>query len=64
MKRKTRRTRRQLALLLQSERRTLWPADTQSALIVALADLLLEALGRDEAHLPVGDRGDEPEDQR
>jgi hypothetical protein len=64
MKRKTRRTRQQLALLLQSERRTVWPADTRSALIAALADLLLEALGRDEAPLPVGGRSDEPEDHR
>jgi hypothetical protein len=62
MKRKTRRTRRQLALMLQSECQTVWPADTQNALIAALAELLLEALGREE--VPLGGHYDEPEDHR
>ena len=64
MKRKTRRTRRQLALVLQSECRTVWPAETRNALIAALADLLLEALSREQDPLPIGGQGDEPEDYR
>lgn len=64
MKRKTRRTRQQLALVLQSESRIIWPAETRNALIAALADLLLEALSREQDPLLAGGQDDESEDQR
>lgn len=61
MKRTTRRTGRQLALVLQKEHRTAWPTETQEALIAALADLLLEALESEEASRLAGGH-DERED--
>lgn len=64
MKGRTRRTCRQLALMLQREHKPAWPTDTQQALISALADLLLEALGDEEAPRPAGGDPDEPEDHR
>lgn len=63
MERRTRRS-YQLALMLQREQQPAWPTDTQQALIAALADLLLEALGSEEAPQPAGGDPDEPEDHR
>jgi hypothetical protein len=62
MKRTTHRTRRQLALTLQAESRTPLPTETRSALIGALADLLLEALAPEEGRPIVEGERDEPED--
>lgn len=62
MKRKTRPTRRQLALVLEPKYQPSWPAETRSALIIALADLLLEALGPEEGRPLAGGRRNEPED--
>ena len=45
MKRKTKRTRHQLALSLEREAQLQITADQKAALLIALADLLLEALG-------------------
>lgn len=45
MNRRVTTSRRQLALLLEHETRNPFPEDTQEALVTALADLLLEALG-------------------
>ena len=64
MKRTARRTPRQLALMLRGEPRAAWPPDTQEALIATLADLLLEALGREGSPRAAEDHLDEPEDHR
>jgi len=64
MKRTTRRTGRQLALMLRREPQAAWPPDADEALIATLADLLLEALGREEAPRAAEDHDDEPEDHR
>lgn len=48
MKRKSRPTPRQLALALAGEPSTLWPTQTQVALLAALADLLIEAHGEEQ----------------
>lgn len=64
MERTTRRTARQLPLMLRRESRAAWPPGTQEALIATLADLLLEALGREEAPQAAEGRDDEPEDHR
>ncbi|HUL63019.1 MAG TPA: hypothetical protein VLW55_00240 [Burkholderiaceae bacterium] len=62
MKRKPRRTRRQLALALAGEPSTQWPTPTRVALLTALADLLIEA-HHEEQESPVEERRhDEPED--
>ena len=45
MKRKTKRTRHQLALSLEREAQLQITVDQKAALLIALADLLLEALG-------------------
>lgn len=64
MKRKPRRTPRQLALALANEPSVLWPAQTQVALVAALADLLIEAHANEQAS-PLQERHhDESEDQR
>jgi hypothetical protein len=55
--------RRQLALLLQRESVQPLPEETREAVIEALADLLLEALGREVGEHDGGDL-DELEDHR
>lgn len=64
MKRKPRRTRRQLVLALASEPPIPWPMDTRSALVIALADLLIEAHAREQGSPLREGRHDEPKDHR
>lgn len=64
MKRTIRRTRQQLALTLEVERKVVWPPQTQAALITALADLLVEALGVEEARAMTPEVRDERQDHR
>ncbi len=51
-------SRRQFALLLEGEERSLVPEEIQDALVSALADLLLEALGTEGDEETNGSRGD------
>jgi hypothetical protein len=51
MKRKTKRSRHQLALSLEREAQLQITPDQKAALLIALADLLLEALGAAPAEL-------------
>lgn len=64
MKRKPRRTRRQLALALASEPPIPWPTDMRSELVAALADLLIEAHVCEQGSPLEECRHDEPEDYR
>lgn len=64
MKRNPRRTPCQLALALAHEPSMPWPAQTQVALVAALADLLIEAHGNAQANPLLEHHDDEPEDQR
>lgn len=64
MKRTIRRVRQQLVLALDAERQEQWPAQTQAALITALADLLVEALGVEEARAMTQEMRDERQDHR
>jgi hypothetical protein len=63
MKRLAHIPRRQLALALQRESMQPLPEEKHEELVAALADLLLEALGREVSEPNGGDR-DEPQDQR
>ena len=62
MKRRTRRTRQQLALMLDVKRQMAWPPQTHAALVAALADLLVEALGAEEARSMPQEVPDERQD--
>ena len=62
MKQGTNAARRQLALSLEREQTNLLPEETHQALITALADLLLEALG-EATHQPASDQGDHDESE-
>lgn len=62
MKRTIRRARQQLVLALDAERQERWPAQTQAALITALADLLAEALAAEEANPMTQEVRDERQD--
>ena len=64
MKRKTKRTRSQLLLALASDPPIQWPAPTRAALIVALADLLIEAHLRDRGSQLEEFVCDEPQNYR
>jgi hypothetical protein len=65
MKRKPRRTLGQLALALAQEPTMRWPAQTQSALVAALADLLIGAHANEQQANPLLEHHhDEPEDHR
>jgi hypothetical protein len=56
--------RRQLTLMLQRDTTHPLPENTHEALVVALADLLLEALGREIAAVAEGGDRDESENHR
>lgn len=63
MNRRVNASRRQLALFLEPETRYPLPEEAQEALVAALAELLLEALGTPFSTLPsVSGEDDEPED--
>jgi hypothetical protein len=64
MKRKAKRTRRQLVLALASDPPIQWPDPTRAALIAALADLLIEAHLRDQGSQLEEDARDESENYR
>lgn len=64
MKRKTRKTRSQLALPLANDPPIQWPAPTVAELIVALADLLIEAHLRNQGDQPEEYAHDEPKNHR
>jgi hypothetical protein len=64
MKRLVHPPRRQLALMLQRDTAHPLPEKTREALVVALADLLLEALGREITAAAEGGDRDESEDHR
>lgn len=61
MKRLVHRPRRQMPLMLQRESAPPLPEKTRDALVVALADLLLEALGREITAAAAGRDRDESE---
>lgn len=63
MRRLVGKSRGQLALPLQRERQYPLPQQKHEELVIALADLLLEALGR-KVNEPDGGGRDELEDQR
>jgi hypothetical protein len=60
MNRRVNTSRRQLALLLEHEIRHPLPEEVREALVTALADLLLEALGH-ENQAPADEREDRDE---
>jgi hypothetical protein len=64
MRRKTKRTRSQLALALANDPPIQWPEPTRAAFVAALADLLIDAHLRDHGNLPEEDGRDEPENYR
>jgi len=64
MKRKTKRSRSQLALALASDPPIQWPEPTRAALVAALADLLIDAHLQDQGNRPEEDVRDEPENYR
>ena len=63
MKRKTRRSRHQLALALEQSVPPPWPPSIRAALIGVLADLLLEALAPEVPRAASQEDRDEHEDQ-
>jgi hypothetical protein len=54
--------RQQLALVLDLKREVAWPPQTHAALVAALADLLVEALGAEEARSMTREVPDERQD--
>jgi hypothetical protein len=64
MKRKAKRSLRQLALALASDPPIQWPEPIRAALVAALADLLIDAHLRDQGNQPEEDVRDEPENYR
>jgi hypothetical protein len=62
MKRRANAARRQLALSLEREAKNQLPEETHQAVVTALADLLLEALG-EPASRSVTEQGDDDESE-